>query len=679
MKLADVIDPRLVDRLTGNTDLVVVGIDIGSRTSKALLINGEDYYTSLVGTCFSMQDTADELLSNVLEQAEFSLSDIDYIVGTGYGRVALKFDALRNSILSEISCHGMGVHYLDADTRTIIDIGGQDSKAIKIDAQTGKVINFVMNDKCAAGTGRFLEKVAAILDLTAEKLGEVSLNAASQISINSTCVVFAESEIISLRAAGETPENIAAGVHYATASRVYTQLKRVDMEPDLRFSGGVSNNEGMIRAFEEITGEKIKRTRLDAVFAGCLGAAIYALDSVSVSKRPMEIFRKSPSSGVDLSSIKEAIQKEQADFVAKKDEARRIGYLCSYMPLELFEAAGVRHARLFKAGNAEEIALGEILTRSSFCDVIKSCLGLFQNNDPFYKALDRMYVFNTCSGVFRAAETIDTNFVRTDIFHLPRKPDVKSSQEQFRFELGNFRRSIEELTGYKLDDESLRSKIVLYNKVKQKLRSISALRKRKTPAISGTEFLELVKGFYYLKPETYLPLLDSLYKKLEGKPDTGERKIRLMMLGGIVSDGDRRLVKIVEEDIGASIVVEDHCTGLSSVFYDHPETGDPLTSLSNGYLNMAPCARMTPIEKRVRFSENLARDYDVDGVIYAYVKFCPCYGITKRNFINKFHEMGIPVLELSIDYSKSDEGQLKTRVEAFVEVLEELQRERKGA
>jgi predicted CoA-substrate-specific enzyme activase len=679
MKLEEVIDTRLVDRLKGNKKFNVIGVDIGSRTSKAVLLSNGELYTSLVGTGFNMQSTAEELITDLLEKSEYTLDEIDYITGTGYGRVALKFDPVPNGILSEISCHAMGMHYLDADARTVIDIGGQDSKAIKIDSQTGKVINFVMNDKCAAGTGRFLEKVASILDLTTEQLGEASLQSTRQLNINSTCVVFAESEIISLRAAGESPEDIAAGVHYATASRVYTQLKRVDMEPALRFSGGVSNNLGMIRAFEEMTGEKIIPAKLDAVYAGCLGAAIYALDSVSASKRPVEVFKKNLDSGVDLSSIKDAIQKEQADFVTKKDEARRVGYLCSYTPLELFEAAGIKHARLFKAGNAEEIALGEILTRSSFCDVIKSCLGMFQNNDPFYKAVDRMYVFNTCSGIFRAAETIDTNFVRTDIFQLPRKPDVKSSQEQFRFELGNFRRSIEELTGHKLDDESVRSKIVLYNKVKQKLRSISELRKRKTPAISGTEFLELVKGFYYLKPETYLPLLDSLYKKLEGKPDTGKRKIRLMMLGGIVSDGDRRLVKIVEEDIGASIVVEDHCTGLSSVFYDHPETGDPLASLSNGYLNMAPCARMTPIEKRVRFSENLARDYDVDGVIYAYVKFCPCYGITKRNFINKFHEMGIPVLELSIDYSKSDEGQLKTRVEAFVEVLEELQRERKGA
>ncbi|MFP3040487.1 acyl-CoA dehydratase activase [Treponema primitia] len=679
MKLTEVIDPKLVDRLADNKKYNIIGVDIGSRTSKASLLSGDNIYTALIGTGFNMQETADELIKDLLEQAEFSLKDINYIIGTGYGRVSLKFDPIPNSILSEISCHGLGVHYLDADTRTIIDIGGQDSKAIKIDAHTGKVINFVMNDKCAAGTGRFLEKVAAILDLTTEKLGEASLKAKRQLNISSTCVVFAESEIISLRAAGESPEDIAAGVHYATASRVYTQLKRVDMETALRFSGGVSNNEGMIRAFEELTGETIVKTRLDATYAGCLGASIYALESISAEDKKESIFISGGISRLDLSDLENAIQEEQATFIAKADDEKRVGYLCSYTPLELFEAAGVKHARIFKAGSADDISLGEILTQSTFCDVIKSCLGSFKNNNPFYLAIDRMYAFYTCSGIFRAAESIDTNFVRTDIFHLPRKPDSENCREQFRLEIDHFRNSLEELTGHPVLDEDIRNKIKLYNQVKQRIRKISELRKKSDPPIRGGEFLELIKGFYYLKPEKYIPILDNLHTRLSKQPDSGNRKIRLMMLGGIVSDGDRRLIKIIEEDIGARVVVEDHCTGLSSVYYDHSEEGDPLLSLSNGYLDMAPCARMTPIEKRVEFSAKLAEDYYVDGVIYAYMKFCPCYGIIKSNFINKFHELDLPVLELSIDYSKSDEGQLKTRVEAFVEVLLELQNERKGA
>ncbi|MDR3354364.1 MAG: acyl-CoA dehydratase activase, partial [Synergistaceae bacterium] len=266
LNVNDVIDGRLVDKILDNGKYKVIGIDIGSRSSKAALLHDGKLYTALLGTGYNMQETANELLGVLFENAGIALDDIDYIVGTGYGRVALKFGNVPLQIVSEISCHGMGVHFLDASTRTIIDIGGQDSKAIKIDAQTGKVINFVMNDKCAAGTGRFLEKVANILGYTTQELGEVSLRAKKEIPINSTCVVFAESEIISLCAAGERPEDIAASVHNSTASRVYTLIKRVDMEPGLRFSGGVSNNDGMIRAFEDLTGESIPKTKLDAIF-----------------------------------------------------------------------------------------------------------------------------------------------------------------------------------------------------------------------------------------------------------------------------------------------------------------------------------------------------------------------------------------------------------------------------
>jgi benzoyl-CoA reductase/2-hydroxyglutaryl-CoA dehydratase subunit BcrC/BadD/HgdB len=127
-------------------------------------------------------------------------------------------------------------------------------------------------------------------------------------------------------------------------------------------------------------------------------------------------------------------------------------------------------------------------------------------------------------------------------------------------------------------------------------------------------------------------------------------------------------------------VAEDHCTGLSTVYDDRSEDGtDPLGTLSDGYLDQAPCAVMTPISKRVDFAESLAQEYKVEGVIFAFMKFCSSYGMSKSLFINRFHELGIPVLELVIDYSQNDDGQTKTRAEAFVEVLEERRRERKEA
>jgi predicted CoA-substrate-specific enzyme activase len=188
----------------------------------------------------------------------------------------------------------MGAHFLLDAARTIVDIGGQDSKAIKVDPDTGRVVEFVMNDKCAAGTGRFLEKIAELLDYSLDELGPRSLESTKTIEISSQCVVFAESEVISLKARGERREDIAAAVHLASARRVRNLVNRLGLEPELVFSGGVSNNVGMRKALEQTIGHPMRPTRLDMVYAGALGAAVLAQrhaerrqrDGVATSTRP---------------------------------------------------------------------------------------------------------------------------------------------------------------------------------------------------------------------------------------------------------------------------------------------------------------------------------------------------------------------------------------------------------
>jgi predicted CoA-substrate-specific enzyme activase len=684
MKISEVLDRRLPDLPAIRKGYGAIGIDIGSRTSKAALLTDGELHLSLIGTGFDMQETANELIENLLEESGLRFDRIDHIAGTGYGRVGLNFPNKSVSIISEISCHALGMHYLDADTRTIIDIGGQDSKAIKIDASTGKVIHFVMNDKCAAGTGRFLEMVADLLGLSTEELGRASLRSRKDLTVNSTCVVFAESEIISFRARGETPEDIAAGVHFATASRVFAQLKRVDPEPCLRFSGGVSNNEGMLRAFEDLTGEEIRRPKLDAVFAGCLGAAIHALRAAAERDRAEDYsfanYRKAAGlRGNTRLLLEEAIGKSSETFTAKKDGAKRVGYYCSYTPLELFSAAGVRHRRMMHAGTPEEVALGERLTQSTVCDFIKGALGAFENGNPVNKALDVVFSFHTCVGMLKTAESIRLHYVPAEIFTLPRKAYSENSREQFCREFKNLKESLEKLTGRPLRDEMIREQIALYNQARQRIRDISELRKRPDPPITGAEFLEIIKGYYYIEPRDYLPLLDRVHRALALVPESGRRPVRLLMLGGIVGDGDTRLARILEEDLGARIVAEDHCTGLSAVYCDRPEGGDPLRALSDGYLDQAPCAVMTPVSKRVDFAARLIEEYGAEGVVFSFMKFCSSYGMAKSLFIKRFHELGLPVLELVIDYSQNDDGQIKTRAEAFIEVLEERRRERKDA
>jgi (R)-2-hydroxyacyl-CoA dehydratese activating ATPase len=276
--LAGIVDPRVLHEVGSEKTL---GLDLGSRTSKAVLVADGVLHTAIVPTGVHMQENADRLVATLEEHTRYRRKDLAFIIGTGYGRIALDFGGIRSKIVTEISCHAMGAHFLNAQVRSIVDIGGQDSKAIKVDVRNGRVIEFIMNDKCAAGTGRFLEKAAHLLGLSVEELGDLALKATAPADISSQCVVFAESEVISLKAKGEKRENIAAGIHLATARRVKNLVNRLGLEPELVFSGGVSNNVGMWKALEQSLGEKISTVRLDTVYAGALGAAILAQKSLA--------------------------------------------------------------------------------------------------------------------------------------------------------------------------------------------------------------------------------------------------------------------------------------------------------------------------------------------------------------------------------------------------------------
>ena len=289
MRITEIIDKDLAQELS---DARVIGLDIGSRATKCVLLYDGEIYSVIEPSGVSSQETAQTVINALFEKSGRKLSDIDYIVGTGYGRIAIEFDNIPTQVVTEISCHAMGAHFLNRDTRTIIDIGGQDSKAIKVDPNTGKVIEFIMNDKCAAGTGRFLEKVALMLELELDKLGSCAVQADHPAQISSQCVVFAESEVVSLKAKGESKENISAGIHHATARRIKGLIKRIGIEDTVLFTGGVSNNKGMAKALEDLLNVKLGTTKLDLTLAGALGAAIYANEYTKKAIESDSVVRK---------------------------------------------------------------------------------------------------------------------------------------------------------------------------------------------------------------------------------------------------------------------------------------------------------------------------------------------------------------------------------------------------
>lgn len=261
----------------GLETMYVLGIDSGSTSTNAVIMNQDRTIiaSSVIRTGAKSGDSAERILSDVLQKAKLERKDLARIVSTGYGRVSIAF---ADENVTEISCHGKGAHYFNPRVRTILDIGGQDSKAISLD-ENGEVHDFVMNDKCAAGTGRFLEMIARTLEVDISELGAIALTSTEHIEITSMCSVFAESEVISLIANNKEKVDIANGVCHAIAGKAFSLLKRVGLEPEFMMTGGVAKNPGVVRAVEEKLQARLYICE-EPEIVGATGAALYALEQL---------------------------------------------------------------------------------------------------------------------------------------------------------------------------------------------------------------------------------------------------------------------------------------------------------------------------------------------------------------------------------------------------------------
>ena len=262
---------------------VFAGVDVGSTTGKALLLGagGEVLARTIMEVSTRPEQTARICMDRVLAQAGLAEGDVSYMVGTGYGRVKIPFASAN---VSEITCHAVGAKRLCPTVGTVVDIGGQDCKVIGV-RDDGKVREFVMNDKCAAGTGRFLEAQARVLKVSLEAFSDLSVQADAPALISAQCSVFAESEVISQLNEGNSVANIVAGIHIAIASRLVSLLKRVGIQEDLTVTGGCAKNLGLIRMLREKVGVEVVPLPEDPQIVGALGAAALAREKWSKEDR----------------------------------------------------------------------------------------------------------------------------------------------------------------------------------------------------------------------------------------------------------------------------------------------------------------------------------------------------------------------------------------------------------
>jgi len=260
------------------------GVDVGSTQTKAVIMEDNGgvgprlVARALVDTGANVQKAAEHGFLAACREAAIPTQEVGFVVGTGYGRYKITFG---HTQMTEITCHARGAAFLCPGTRTVIDMGGQDSKAISVGPQ-GEVLDFVMNDKCAAGTGRFLANAADVMGISLDEVGPLSLQGKQPVKITTVCTVFVESDILSYLAQGKKPEDILNGVHLAIARRTVSLARRVPIEPQISLTGGVARNVGMVRALEQILGASLQ-VSAEAQFTGAIGAALFALEKMDQS------------------------------------------------------------------------------------------------------------------------------------------------------------------------------------------------------------------------------------------------------------------------------------------------------------------------------------------------------------------------------------------------------------
>lgn len=261
--------------------MYTMGIDVGSASSKAVILqDGKEVVAGLAVQAGTGSSGPGRVLEEITARSGLTLKDMAFILATGYGRTAL---TMANKQMSEITCHAKGVFFEVPAARTLIDIGGQDVKAIALDDR-GAIRQFYMNDKCAAGTGRFLEVMARVLEVPLEKMGEYHFRSKTPAQVSSTCTVFAESEVISLLSRGTAKEDIIAGVHFSVAAKACALAQRVGVRREVVLCGGAAQNSGVADAIEKELGEPLVVAR-NPQLTGALGAALLAYEEMTRKER----------------------------------------------------------------------------------------------------------------------------------------------------------------------------------------------------------------------------------------------------------------------------------------------------------------------------------------------------------------------------------------------------------
>lgn len=350
----------------------------------------------------------------------------------------------------------------------------------------------------------------------------------------------------------------------------------------------------------------------------------------------------------------------------RKEEGQRIvGWTCTYVPEEILYAAGLLPIRIM--GRAEETPIADAYMYSNICSFVRNCLEeAFRHN---YDFLDGYVGINACDHMRRIYD-VWSAFLPTPFTHIIGVPCKysESTLDFFTKELILLKRKVEEFLSAEITDRELKRGIVIYNKTRSLLRELYELRKQDSPPISGSEIMDVVLAGLVMPKHEYNSMLESYLKEIKARKVSQNGRIRLMITGSELDDAE--YIRSIEE-LGSIVVMDDLCNGTRYFWEPVCEEGDPIGALAKRYLTRTPCARMRPQKIRVDHLQALAKEYRVEGLIHENIKFCGPYGGAFPIIKKGFSEIGIPVLSLQREYMGGGAGQMRTRVQAFFEQIEE--------
>ena len=695
-----------------------LGLDLGSRAVKAVLYEPASSRVRAVlvrdGSSDQIADAAG-LVRDILAGSGTAAAELGGTMATGYGRIQA---AYADETATEISCHAVGVAALHPEARTVIDIGGQDSKAIRLD-ETGRVRDFVMNDRCAAGCGRFLEVAARILGTDVDGLSGLAREAGSQAEISSMCVVFAESEVIGMLARGFPRGDIAAGIIASIARRVAGLAERVGARPPVVFTGGVAMNAAMVSALGRELRERLIVPR-DPRITGALGAALLAarkrdfdgrLDSqtwpascpsvedtaaacavtdaaregTDCKGEPVPPVGEAAESGDCLSKPRsvrihrlpalarfDRMHSNAVEY-ARTEKARGrkiVSIFCEFTPREIILAAGA--VPVCACGGSHRTALtAERHLPAGLCPLIKSSYGFaLEQASPFFEMSDLVVAETTCDGKKKMFELLG-GMKPVHVLELPQKPDDEEGFRRWLSEIGGLRRRLEALTGVVITEDRLRDAIRLMNRERALRRAIARLAGR---GMTGREVLaakSVISGI----PED-LAAYEEILAQARALPTPDSTRPAVLITGVPMPNGAEKVIDIIEE-AGATVVAQENCTGLKPLYEDIDPAlaedgapGDLWEAVARKYFHL-PCSCMTPNKGRIDLLDGLIEEFRPAGIIDLVWQSCLTYDVESelvRRHVESRH--GLPYLKIVTDYSPSDVQQLRLRVEAFLALAE---------